>query len=104
MSDRPTDAPGESAEPPPSGYPDGDGTSADPALVAAPSGPIEAAVAPSIEPVRISEEASTEQTARADTRSLIGSSAVMATGTVISRVTGVGRDIALTAALGFYLV
>jgi putative peptidoglycan lipid II flippase len=31
-------------------------------------------------------------------------SALMATGTVVSRVTGIGRDIALTAALGFYLV
>ena len=32
------------------------------------------------------------------------SSAVMATGTVVSRVTGVARDIAAAAALGFYLV
>ncbi|HAN71827.1 MAG TPA: murein biosynthesis integral membrane protein MurJ, partial [Actinobacteria bacterium] len=31
-------------------------------------------------------------------------SALMATGTVVSRVTGIGRDIALTAALGFFLV
>jgi putative peptidoglycan lipid II flippase len=31
-------------------------------------------------------------------------SAVMATGTVVSRVTGVMRDVAMTAALGFYLV
>ena len=31
-------------------------------------------------------------------------SAVMAGGTVVSRVTGVARDIAMTAALGFYLV
>lgn len=31
-------------------------------------------------------------------------SALMASGTVVSRVTGIGRDIALTAALGFYLV
>ena len=30
-------------------------------------------------------------------------SAVMASGTVVSRVTGVARDIAMTAALGFYL-
>ena len=45
-----------------------------------------------------------ETEARSATTGLIGSSAVMATGTVISRVTGVARDIALTAALGFYLV
>ena len=77
---------------------------ADPTLVVAPEGPIEAAVAPSIEPVRLPEEARTEEQARADTRGLLGSSAVMATGTVLSRVTGVARDIALTAALGFYLV
>ncbi len=31
-------------------------------------------------------------------------SALMATGTIVSRITGIGRDIALTAALGFYLV
>ena len=31
-------------------------------------------------------------------------SAVMASGTVVSRVTGIARDIAMTAALGFYLV
>lgn len=31
-------------------------------------------------------------------------SALMASGTVVSRVTGIGRDIAMTAALGFYLV
>jgi putative peptidoglycan lipid II flippase len=37
-------------------------------------------------------------------RSLIGSSAVMAAGTVVSRITGVARDIAMTAALGFYVV
>ena len=35
---------------------------------------------------------------------LLSSSAVMAAGTVASRVTGVMRDIAMTAALGFYLV
>lgn len=45
-----------------------------------------------------------EQVARASTRSLIGSSAIMAAGTVVSRVTGVLRDVAMTAALGFYLV
>ena len=38
------------------------------------------------------------------TPSLIGSSAVMASGTVVSRVTGVLRDVAMTAALGFYVV
>lgn len=35
---------------------------------------------------------------------LLSSSAIMAAGTVASRVTGVMRDIAMTAALGFYLV
>ena len=35
---------------------------------------------------------------------LLSSSAIMAVGTVTSRVTGVMRDIAMTAALGFYLV
>lgn len=35
---------------------------------------------------------------------LLRSSAVMAAGTVVSRVTGVFRDMAATAALGFYLV
>ncbi|PQM60705.1 MAG: murein biosynthesis integral membrane protein MurJ [Actinomycetales bacterium] len=38
------------------------------------------------------------------TRALLGPSTVMATGTVISRITGIARDIALAAALGFYLV
>lgn len=37
-------------------------------------------------------------------RNLINSSAVMAAGTVASRITGVARDIAMTAALGFYVV
>lgn len=69
-------------------------------LVAAPEGPIEAAVAPSVEP---DPPASAEE-ARSATTGLLGSSAVMATGTVLSRITGVARDIALTAALGFYLV
>ena len=36
--------------------------------------------------------------------SLLGSSAIMAVGTIASRITGVGRDIAAAAALGFYLV
>lgn len=35
---------------------------------------------------------------------LINSSAVMAAGTMASRITGVLRDVAMTAALGFYLV
>ena len=35
---------------------------------------------------------------------LVGASSVMATGTVVSRLTGIARDIALAAALGFYLV
>ena len=37
-------------------------------------------------------------------RQLAKSSSVMAAGTVLSRVTGIGRDIAMTAALGFFLV
>jgi len=37
-------------------------------------------------------------------RTLARNSAVMASGTVVSRVTGVLRDVAMTAALGFYLV
>jgi len=37
-------------------------------------------------------------------RSLARSSAVMASGTIISRITGVLRDVAAAAALGFYLV
>ncbi len=35
---------------------------------------------------------------------LARNSAVMAAGTIVSRVTGVLRDVAMTAALGFYLV
>lgn len=38
------------------------------------------------------------------TRTLLAPSAVMATGTITSRVTGIARDIAMAAALGFYLV
>lgn len=38
------------------------------------------------------------------TNTLARSSAVMAVGTVVSRVTGIARDIAAAAALGFYLV
>ena len=37
-------------------------------------------------------------------RGLVGASSVMAAGTVVSRITGVVRDIAMAAALGFYLV
>ena len=37
-------------------------------------------------------------------RALVKSSSVMAAGTVFSRITGIGRDIAMTAALGFFLV
>lgn len=40
----------------------------------------------------------------AATRTVAHNSAVMASGTIVSRVTGVLRDIAMTAALGFYLV
>lgn len=78
----------------------------DPSLVVAPEGPIEAAVAPSLEPVRLpaDDDERTEDQARADTQRLVGSSAIMAVGTVISRATGVLRDVALTAALGFYVV
>jgi len=38
------------------------------------------------------------------TKSMARSSAVMATGTIVSRITGIGRDITAAAALGFYLV
>jgi len=37
-------------------------------------------------------------------RALLGPSTVMAAGTVTSRVTGIARDITMTAALGFFLV
>lgn len=37
-------------------------------------------------------------------RALLGPSTVMATGTLASRITGVMRDMAMTAALGFFLV
>ena len=37
-------------------------------------------------------------------RAVARNSAVMASGTMVSRITGVGRDIAMAAALGFYLV
>ena len=38
------------------------------------------------------------------TRALVAPSAIMASGTVVSRITGIARDIAMTAALGFFLV
>lgn len=41
---------------------------------------------------------------RAASAGLAGSSAIMAVGTMTSRVTGVLRDVAMTAALGFFLV
>ena len=50
-----------------------------------------------------SQSADSEPTA-GGSRALLGSSAVMAVGTMASRITGVGRDIAAAAALGFYLV
>lgn len=37
-------------------------------------------------------------------RALLGPSAIMALGTVTSRITGIARDITMTAALGFFLV
>ncbi|MSV53345.1 MAG: murein biosynthesis integral membrane protein MurJ [Actinobacteria bacterium] len=43
-------------------------------------------------------------TENASGRSLAQSSAVMASGTIVSRITGVLRDVAAAAALGFYLV
>ena len=49
-------------------------------------------------------EAPSATPSSAGTSSLLGSSAVMAVGTMASRITGVGRDIAAAAALGFYLV
>jgi putative peptidoglycan lipid II flippase len=43
-------------------------------------------------------------TENSNERSLARSSAVMASGTIVSRITGVLRDVAAAAALGFYLV
>ncbi len=43
-------------------------------------------------------------TENASGSALVRSSAVMASGTIVSRITGVLRDIAAAAALGFYLV
>lgn len=80
-------------------------TPADPSLVVAPQGPAETEIDPALEPVQSTDDPpANEAEARSATTGLLGSSAVMATGTVLSRVTGVARDIALTAALGFYLV
>ncbi|TEX51955.1 MAG: murein biosynthesis integral membrane protein MurJ [Actinomycetales bacterium mxb001] len=84
----------------------------DPGAVGSPQGPAEQEFEPTLEPVPPTDTALvaadntavSEEETRASTRGLIGSSAVMATGTVISRVTGVLRDVAMTAALGFYLV
>ena len=93
----------------------------DPGAVGSPQGPAEPELEPSLEPSRsggpaepvlltdtalvaADNTAVNHEETRASTRGLIGSSAVMATGTVISRVTGVMRDVAMTAALGFYLV
>jgi len=85
----------------------------DPGAVGSPQDPAEPELDPSLQPSVLPTDtalaaadnaaASQEQT-RASTRGLIGSSTVMATGTVLSRITGVLRDIAMTAALGFYLV
>ena len=84
----------------------------DPAAVGVPQGPAESEWEPALEPTLPTDttlsaadnSAVSDEETRASTRGLIGSSAVMATGTVISRVTGVLRDVAMTAALGFYLV
>lgn len=50
------------------------------------------------------EESIGEQGAAAPGNRLLRSSALMATGTIVSRVTGVLRDVAAAAALGFFLV
>ncbi|MFM9048886.1 MAG: murein biosynthesis integral membrane protein MurJ [Actinomycetota bacterium] len=85
----------------------------DPGAVGSPQGPAEPELEPSLEPSVLPTDtalaaadntAVSEEETRASTRGLIGSSTVMATGTVISRITGVLRDVAMTAALGFYLV
>ena len=84
----------------------------DPAAVGAPQGPADSELLPTLEPTLPTDttfsaadnSAVSDEETRASTRGLIGSSSLMATGTVISRVTGVLRDVAMTAALGFYLV
>ena len=85
----------------------------DPGTIGSPQGPAEPELEPSLEPSVLPTDtalaaadnaAVSEEETRASTRGLIGSSTVMATGTVISRITGVLRDVAMTAALGFYLV
>ena len=48
------------------------------------------------------EDGSAEATERPeDSNGMLRNSAVMAAGTVASRITGVGRDIAMVAAIGF---
>ena len=84
----------------------------DPAAVGAPQGPADSELLPTLEPTLPTDttfsaadnSAVSDEETRASTRGLIGSSSLMATGTVISRITGVLRDVAMTAALGFYLV
>lgn len=84
----------------------------DPAAVGAPQGPADSELQPALEPTLPTDttlsaadnSAVSDEETRASTRGLIGSSSLMATGTVISRITGVLRDVAMTAALGFYLV
>ena len=91
---------------------DDEGRTPDPAAVATPQGPVESEFEPALEPLPPTDTALvagdntavSEEETRATTRGLIGSSTLMATGTVISRLTGVLRDVAMTAALGFYLV
>ena len=77
--------------------PEGTGEGPEVVNVATPQGPVEPTLDPALEPASAQQE-------RTDTRGLLGSSAIMATGTILSRITGVARDVALTAALGFYLV
>lgn len=84
----------------------------DPGEVAIPQGPTESALEPSLEPAAPTDtglsaadnSAVSDEETRASTRGLIGSSSIMAAGTITSRVTGVLRDVAMTAALGFFLV
>ncbi|MGI9196691.1 MAG: murein biosynthesis integral membrane protein MurJ [Candidatus Nanopelagicales bacterium] len=82
----------------------------DPAAVAAPQGPAE--FEPALEPLPPTDtalaaadnSAVSDEEVRASNQGLIRSSSVMAIGTVASRITGVLRDVAMTAALGFYVV
>ena len=64
-----------------------------------------------VDEVNASLEASETQPGDLNANPLVASdqtiarnSALMASGTIVSRITGIARDIALTAALGFYLV